>query len=49
MHLPMIKGKEFIEMPFDYAELPKDQLKRITELEEQLNVVLIAYDSKYID
>lgn len=36
-------------MAFDYAELPKEQLQRLKELEDQLNVVLIAYDMKYKD
>ncbi|CDQ19598.1 hypothetical protein SAMN05192559_104177 [Halobacillus karajensis] len=36
-------------MACDYAKLPKEQLNRVKELEEQLKVVLIAYDSKYKD
>ncbi len=36
-------------MAFDYAELPKEKLQRLKELEDQLNVVLIAYDMKYKD
>lgn len=41
--------KEELEMACDYAKLPKEQLNRVKELEEQLKVVLIAYDSKYKD
>lgn len=36
-------------MTFDYAELPSEKVKQIKELENQLNVVLIAFDSKYKD
>ena len=34
-------------MSYDYAQLPKEQLQKVKELEEQLNVTLIAFDSKY--
>jgi hypothetical protein len=34
-------------MAFDYAELPSEKLSKIKELEKQMNVVLIAFDSKY--
>lgn len=36
-------------MAFDYAELPKEKLQKVKELETQLSVVLIAYDAKYKD
>ncbi len=34
-------------MSFDYAQLSDEKLEKIEELERQLNIVLIAFDSKY--
>ncbi|WP_256438022.1 hypothetical protein [Pontibacillus sp. ALD_SL1] len=36
-------------MDFDYANLPKEKLQELKKLEEELDVVLIAFDSKYLD
>lgn len=35
-------------MTFDFARLPSDQLQQIKQLEEKYNIVLIAYDDKYM-
>ncbi|WIF99368.1 MULTISPECIES: hypothetical protein [Pontibacillus] len=41
-------GEGVDSMAFDYAELPKEKLQEIKKLEEQLGIVLIAFDSKYL-